>query len=830
MDNTMKWKTNGKRLFAFLLAAVLMVSLCPLTVSAEGTCSHHQEHTDSCGYVEASACTHVCTDGTCNYRAAVPAAECDKGCTDTDEDGQIDHIDGCAYNAGTAEVPCDHEHNGECSYVKGHDCEYQCNICAVQAMIDALPEKQNITADNAADVKARIAAIDASGVELMNMILDKYTAAKEALGSIANSSVTPVKEKEKEIPSVYTVTYKDGMNGTVFEDDVHSGLTEGSATPAFKNGTPTRTGYTFDGWTPTVATTVTDDAVYTATWKPDKPSQLETVFASNAVYVKCSRGCAGRSMGFCEDSYQIGEVAGNAEDGYTCTVTVNAEKYVQAYGTMENTSHTLAKGEDGSKEFTLKFVDDQWTADRAYGHGFVDFQVECTTPETGYPAYFFIRTDNKILNDPNIGYSPDEYVPVPTGKGRTDWTAIDNALREQKPCDTAEAIAANLLNQPTIAQIVSQLTANNISFNQEKDLINWYVIKLDGHNAQWHVDGSIVYRWWLKYDANGGNGPVPEDSLHANGERVDVSFASNPTRSGYTFLGWSEDKDDTTATYTADGTKTITMPNRNVILYAVWKQNSYTVSYQVTGDVPEGYAAPGSTTVLDGGSHTVAAVPQSQTGTYEGKEGAFTFAGWTKDGLPASGEISDIHDDIKLEGVWKFTPADWGKLTIKKSADREKVRPGKTLKYTITVANNTGMDLEDVVVSDKLATTYLTFKEASAVSGQEIVYNTNTGELTWTIPELKDGGTAKLTITATVKSGVKDGTVIRNTAVITEAGGKSFTDKPSDSYDVKVSNKISILPETGDTSNIGLWIGVLLAAAVALGVVFIVMMKKKKTR
>ena len=58
----------------------------------------------------------------------------------------------------------------------------------------------------------------------------------------------------------------------------------GKATPAF-NGTPTRDGYTFAGWKPAVAATVTSNATYEATWKSEsatttpsdnKPSTGET--------------------------------------------------------------------------------------------------------------------------------------------------------------------------------------------------------------------------------------------------------------------------------------------------------------------------------------------------------------------------------------------------------------------------------------------------------------------------------------------------------------------------------------------------------------------------
>lgn len=82
----------------------------------------------------------------------------------------------------------------------------------------------------------------------------------------------------------YTVTYTDGVdNEEIFKDQTYT-VESGKATPAF-NGTPTRKGYTFIGWKPAVAATVTGNATYEATWKSDsatttpsdnKPSTGET--------------------------------------------------------------------------------------------------------------------------------------------------------------------------------------------------------------------------------------------------------------------------------------------------------------------------------------------------------------------------------------------------------------------------------------------------------------------------------------------------------------------------------------------------------------------------
>ena len=67
-----------------------------------------------------------------------------------------------------------------------------------------------------------------------------------------------------------TVTYTDGVDGVeVFADVVHEKLPYGTKTPAFGTKDPTREGYVFTGWNPTVAAKVTGSQTYTATWKVD---------------------------------------------------------------------------------------------------------------------------------------------------------------------------------------------------------------------------------------------------------------------------------------------------------------------------------------------------------------------------------------------------------------------------------------------------------------------------------------------------------------------------------------------------------------------------------
>ena len=81
----------------------------------------------------------------------------------------------------------------------------------------------------------------------------------------------------------------------------------------------------------------------------------------------------------------------------------------------------------------------------------------------------------------------------------------------------------------------------------------------------------------------------------------------------------------------------------------------YTLTYDVTGDLPEGYTAPAKQTLVKGSSYTVAEVPASVSGSKDGVNGTFSFNGWKKDdGTVLTGE-QQLTADLTLHGAWTFT-------------------------------------------------------------------------------------------------------------------------------------------------------------------------------
>ena len=78
----------------------------------------------------------------------------------------------------------------------------------------------------------------------------------------------------------------------------------------------------------------------------------------------------------------------------------------------------------------------------------------------------------------------------------------------------------------------------------------------------------------LTYNANGGSGAPSSQSCTTTGTTCNITVSSTtPTRSGYTFQGWSNSSSATSATYVANSQISLTA---NKTIYAVWTANSST--------------------------------------------------------------------------------------------------------------------------------------------------------------------------------------------------------------------------------------------------------------
>lgn len=137
----------------------------------------------------------------------------------------------------------------------------------------------------------------------------------------------------------------------------------------------------------------------------------------------------------------------------------------------------------------------------------------------------------------------------------------------------------------------------------------------NGNSATKTVSFSVSVPAWtsykISYNANGGTG-APSSQTKWKDQTLTLS-TTKPTRTGYTFLGWSTSSSATSATYSAGGSYTA---NSAATLYAVWKANTYTVKFNANG----GTGAPGNQTKTYGKTLTLSSTKPTRTN--------YNFKGW----------------------------------------------------------------------------------------------------------------------------------------------------------------------------------------------------------
>ncbi len=148
-------------------------------------------------------------------------------------------------------------------------------------------------------------------------------------------------------------------------------------------------------------------------------------------------------------------------------------------------------------------------------------------------------------------------------------------------------------------------------------------------------------QYTITYNANGGNG-APSNQTKKHGENITLSSVK-PTKTGYTFTGWNTSSNGSGTSYSSGGTYS---NNSNVTLYAQWKVNTYTITYNANG----GSWAPSNQTKKHGENITLSSVKPTKPG--------YTFTGWNTSSNGSgtsysSGGTYSNNSNVTLYAQWK---------------------------------------------------------------------------------------------------------------------------------------------------------------------------------
>ena len=407
------------------------------------------------------------------------------------------------------------------------------------------------------------------------------------------------------VTEVYTVTYTDGVeNEEVFADQVYSDLRKDSATPAF-NGTPTRTGYTFAGWEPRVAETVTETVTYVAKWTPVEPTRddifkalkgLVTVTCINRFWkdgnknMDCGQVQYGAMAGIVGQDYTLEE----GENAGTWVVTFPVTNFVKSF--KQDPAHNLYTKDTLS--WYIRWEDNAWTS--APVESGVDDLVKLTHAPTDWREVAKIATGGKSdcihVSCVNGETGVCDYgITVPFVYSATDVVSVEPedgvpgsyiaTFKVDRYIDTC-AKACNNKNFPDAPRTHKLLT---------QETVQWRLCATDVEDANDKIGNNVPNHVWEAEPVEAGKDDVCTIAHNwvvtfnpGNGEPAftqDVEYEGNatkpaaPEKTGYTFDGWyldeAEEPFDFDTIITSDITLTAKWHVTPHNIYAYARLNSY---------------------------------------------------------------------------------------------------------------------------------------------------------------------------------------------------------------------------------------------------------------
>ena len=400
------------------------------------------------------------------------------------------------------------------------------------------------------------------------------TSVSIAKGSTGNKSYTANWRA-----NTYTVAYNaNGGSGTTASSSHTYGVAKTLTANAF-----TRTGYTFKGWntkadgsgtsytnsqsvsnlTSTNGATVTLYAQWTA-----------NTYTYNIVY----KSSTGKSLGTSTVAGTFGSsksVSAPAKTGYT---TPSAQTVV-----FDSTS---------AKTITFTYPVVNYTISYNLNGGSV----------SGNPSSYNIESSTITLKNPSKtgntftgwtgsnGTTTQTSVSIPSGSiGNKSYTANWTVNSYTATFNGNGGSAGTSITKPYGSQLGTLPTSSRTGYTFK----GWFTAASGGtqitatttmpasnvtYYAQWTANTYTV-----NYNANGGTGTTASSS-HTYGTAKALT-TNGFSKTGHTFLGWSTSPSATTATYTngQSVTNLTATSGGTVTLYAVWKVNSYTLTFNPNG-------------------------------------------------------------------------------------------------------------------------------------------------------------------------------------------------------------------------------------------------------
>ena len=411
--------------------------------------------------------------------------------------------------------------------------------------------------------------------------------------------------------------------------------TSSTSTAAVTLPTPTRTGYTFKGW----ATSSTATSGSTGSYTPTGNVTLYATWSENTYYVYYENGLA-----------TSGTLPSTGSRKYTANATIGTNNMAKANTTANSYTVTYSQGTASNTTNlpstqtsinTTTYTKNGWTTgssntnDPDYANG-ATYGANTTNNLTLYPNFTTSTTNGGVTLSSNTmtknstsasGYTvtyaqgTSNGGTVPSAQTATDtikythggWATSSSGSKAYDKGAATGALSQNLTLYPYFSSTRTRgsvaLATNNLT--KSNTTVSSYTVTYNANGGSCSVYGSTATKT-RKYTANGWTTTSGSTTrTHANGASHQVTSAltlypcftqsvsggsvtlPTPTRTGYTFKGWSTSSSATSGS--AAGTAYT--PTADTTLYAIWSINQYTITINNPG---YGTVTAGSTTISSG--------------------------------------------------------------------------------------------------------------------------------------------------------------------------------------------------------------------------------------
>lgn len=307
-----------------------------------------------------------------------------------------------------------------------------------------------------------------------------------------------------------------------------------------------------------------------------------------------------------------------------------------------------------------------------------------------------------------LQYVAHGYAAYTNGSGRAYTVKINGSTVKSSSYNINGITSTKTVASGTVS-VAKGTAAKSVAFSVVFDIdLTWGSTHKDSVSASGSISVAAKPSYTVSYNANGGSG-APGSQTKWYGTTLKLS-STKPTRTGYSFQGWGTSATGSVV-YAAGGNYTA---NASDTLYAIWKANTYTVTFDANG----GTGGPTTATKTYGVNLTLPTTKPTKTN--------YNFLGWGTSASSttvayAAGATYSTNAATTLYAIWELA---WVAPTVTNlTADRctsdgslDEAGTYVLVKFNWAIDSVNSGGLTSVVIKYKQSTAS-DFTSVTAVSG-----------------------------------------------------------------------------------------------------------------